>query len=161
MPFFLLKALSFLPFGSFLKGGGLKVIIILVTLGALVFGIWKWKDSIKTAVYNQIYVDQVQEQLHTQERLLELTERLMTQREQAVQRALDARHELEATIDTARRQVKQSQAKPGQVPPAILEALDSIRQIEAGLGAPLEQTEGESNNVIQEWLHQALPEDGS
>jgi len=161
MPFFLLKALSFLPFGSFLKGGGLKLIIILVALGALVFGIWKWKDNIKTAVYNQIYVQQAQDHLDTQERLLELSARLMTQREQAVQQALDAHHELEAAIEAARRQVQHSAAQPAEVPPAILEALDSIRRLESGLRAQPEQAGGEENRAIQEWLHRKSPETGS
>jgi hypothetical protein len=54
LPFIALKALSFLPFGGMLRGAMGKFVLILVVVGALAYGYWKWKDNIKTAIINQI-----------------------------------------------------------------------------------------------------------
>jgi len=54
LPFIALKALSFLPFGGMLRGAMGKFVLVLVIVGALAFGYWKWKDNIKTALINEI-----------------------------------------------------------------------------------------------------------
>jgi len=128
MPFFLLKALAFIPGGGLLKNVSLKAILILVALGAIGFGIWKWKDSIKAAVYDQVYRQQVEDQLNAAERELDLARRLAAQREADLQRALDEKQALVDRLSQSREELREGDYAPGVVPEVILRGLEIIRE---------------------------------
>lgn len=155
IPFFALKALSFLPFGSLLKGGSLKVILIGVAVAAVAFGIWKWKDNIKTAVYNEVYAEQQEQIIEKQKRQLELTERLMAERERAVQEALDAQAKLREAIQMDKMELRRQEFEAMQVPPVISAALDIIRRAEhlprKGGEQPPEAEKSSGNSIVDAW----------
>ena len=156
IPFVALKALSFLPFGSLLKGGSLKVILIGALVAAVAFGIWKWKDGIRTAVYNQVYQERVEEQLNAQRRQMELAERLMTQREQAVKDAFEAREELQRLLAKARSELRAEDFEAGEVPPVIIRALELIKEAEQEKDRGDEKRDpgrprAGTNSVIEQW----------
>ena len=153
IPFFALKALSFLPFGSMLKGGGLKIALIGIAVAAVAFGVWKWKDGIKTAVYNEIYAEQQEQIIEKQKRQIALTERLMRDREEAVAAALDAQAKLREAIAMNKMELRRQEHEAMQVPTVISSALDIIRKSEhlpkeGGELAPESKT---GNSVIDQW----------
>ena len=159
LPFVALKALSFLPFGGLLKGGSLKMVLIGVAVVAVAFGIWKWKDNIKTAVYNEIYAEQQEQIIEKQKRQIELTERLMKEREQAVAAALDAQAALKEAIAMNKMELRRQEHEAMQVPPVINAALDIIRKSRhlEGMGdkLPPDPEAGSApstgNSVIDRW----------
>ncbi len=160
LPFVALKALSFLPFGSFLKGGSLKIVLIGVAVAAVAFGIWKWKDGIRTAVYNQVYQERVEEQLAAQQRQMELAERLMSEREKAVREAFEAREELQRLLARARTELRAEDFEAGAVPPVIIRALELIKEAERGkANEDQEHDPGRprtGNSVVDTWKQKFL-----
>ncbi len=160
IPFVALKALSFLPFGSLLKGGSLKVILIGVAVAAVAFGIWKWKDGIRTAVYNQVYQERVEEQLAAQQRQMELAERLMSEREKAVREAFEAREELQRLLARARTELRAEDFEAGAVPPVIIRALELIKEAEQKKGDEDQERDPgrprSGNSVVDTWKDKFL-----
>lgn len=156
LPFVALKALSFLPFGGLLKGGSLKMVLIGVAVVAVAFGIWKWRDNIRTAVYNEVYAEQQEEIIAKQQRQLELTERLMQEREAAVAQALDAQAKLREAIAMNKLELRRQEFEAMQVPPVINAALDIIRKSQhlEGMGdelPPEAEDPPTGNSVIDRW----------
>ena len=160
LPFVALKALSFLPFGSFLKGGSLKIVLIGVAVAAVAFGIWKWKDGIRTAVYNQVYQERVEEQLAAQQRQMELAERLMSEREKAVREAFEAREELQRLLARARTELRAEDFEAGAVPPVIIRALELIKEAERGKANEDQKRDPgrprTGNSVVDTWKQKFL-----
>lgn len=129
MPFFLLKGLSFLPFGGFLKNP--KILIGLILIAALAFAYFKWKDSIKEAAYNAIYSEQVEQHLENQRKQMEATQKIIAEGSRAVNEAHRRREALIRDVETARAKTRNvDPEKNGPVAPVLSEALDFIRRSE-------------------------------
>lgn len=130
MPFFLLKGLSFLPFGGFLKNP--KIIIGAIIIALLAFGYFKWKDSIKEAIYNEFYSEQVEQHLENQRQELERVKKLAEESNNAVQKAQEERNALIEDIEAARAATRNvDPERNGTVAPVLSEALDFIRARQA------------------------------
>ena len=141
MPFFLLKGLSFLPFGSLLKNP--KIIIGAILIAALLFGYFKWKSAIKQAVYNSIYAEQVEQHITNQKRELDRQRALMLESQRATEDARKRREAIIKDIEAARARTRNVDPdKDGPVAPVLSEALDFIRSHEA-VPEPREATLGE------------------
>jgi hypothetical protein len=141
MPFFLLKGLSFLPFGGLLKNP--KVIIGAIIVALLVFGYFKWKSSIKQAIFNQIYTEQAEQHIENQRREMERTQQLMNESNRAVREAQEKRHRLLKEIEGARAHTRNvAPERNGEVAPVLSEALDFIRERQP-VSAPPERTLGD------------------
>ena len=126
MGFLAIKALSFLPFGGFLKNPKILIGIILIAL--IAFGIWKWKDSIKTAAYNSIYAEQAEQHFANERRELERQRALLLESQRAVDAAKQRRETLLKEIEEARARTRDvDPAKNGPVAPVLSEALEFIR----------------------------------
>ena len=125
MPFFLIKGLSFLPFGGLLKNP--MVWIVLILGGLLVFGYFKWKGSIEKAIQNQIYSEQVETHLKNQERELERQRQLLEESAEQVRDAQQRRERLIRQVETARARTRNvTPERNGTVAPVLNETLDFI-----------------------------------
>ncbi len=139
MPFFLLKGLSFLPFGGILKNP--KVIIGIIIVALLAFGYFKWKSSIKQAIYNQIYTEQAEQHIENQRQEMERRQQLMDESNRAVRKAQEERQRILREIETARQRTRNVAPEDnGQVAPVLEEALQFIRNRQ-GVVAPPEAAE--------------------
>jgi hypothetical protein len=126
MPFLFIKALSFLPFGGFLKNP--KVLIGIILIALIAFGIWKWKDSIKTAAYNSIFAEQSEQHFANQRRELDRREALILESQRAAEEARIRRTKLVKEIEAARERARNvDPEKDGTVAPVLSEALEFIR----------------------------------
>lgn len=134
MPFFLLKGLSFLPFGGFLKNPKLLIGIILIAI--IGFAIWKWKQSIEEAAYNAIFTEQAEQHLQNQRREQERVQKLIEQGNKAVAEAQKRREDLIQEVERARARTRNVDPEQnGPVAPVLKEALEWIR-LQEGVGAP-------------------------
>jgi hypothetical protein len=151
MPFFLLKGLSFLPFGGLLKNP--KVLIGLIIVALLAFGYFKWKSSIKEAIYNEIFAEQVEQHMENQRKELERVRQLMEESNQAVNEAQTTRQKILKEIDDARALTRNvTPERNGEVAPVLSEALDFIRARETS-SEPHEDTLTEKlDNVVDTGL---------
>lgn len=140
MPFFLLKGLSFLPFGGIFKNP--KVLIGLILIAVVAFGIWKWKASIKEAIYNQIYTEQAEQHIENQRREMERRQQLMDESNRAVRRAQEERQRLLREIESARQATRNvDPERNGTVAPVLEDALEFIRSRQGIAVAPVEPAE--------------------
>lgn len=129
LPFILLKGLSFLPFGGFLKSP--KIIIGIIIIAVLAFAYFKWKNSIEEAAYNAVFSEQTEQHLRNQQRELERTQELIEQSNKAVSEAQSKREKLLREIETARQNTRNvDPEKNGPVAPVLSEALNFIRNQE-------------------------------
>ena len=141
MPFFLLKGLSFLPFGGLLKNP--KVIIGIILVVVIAFAYIKWKSAIKQAVYNQIYAEQVEQHIVNQQRELERQRALMLESQRATEDARKRREAIIKDIEAARAKTRNVDPdKNGPVAPVLSEALEFIRSRQT-VPEPHEATIGE------------------
>jgi hypothetical protein len=126
MPFFLLKGLSFLPFGGFLKNP--KVIMGIILIAVLAFAYVKWKSAIKKAVFNQIYTEQAEQHIANQQRELERQRALMLESQRATDAAKKRRDAILKDIEAARAKTRNVDPKnDGAIAPVLSDALDFIR----------------------------------
>ena len=140
MPFFLLKGLSFLPFGGILKNP--KVIMGLIIVVLLAFGYWKFKSSIKQTIYNQIYTEQAEQHIENQRREMERRQLLMDESNEAVRRAQEQRARLLREIEAARQQTRNvDPSRNGEVAPVLEDALQFIRERQGTATSALEPAE--------------------
>lgn len=141
MPFFLLKGLSFLPFGGLLKNP--KVIIGIIIIALLAFAYVKWKSAIKTAVFNQIYTEQAEQHIANQQRELERQRALMLESQRATDEAKKRRDAIMKDIEAARAKTRNvDPEKDGEIAPVLSDALDFIRARQTA-PEPQERTLGE------------------
>ena len=142
MPFFLLKGLSFLPFGGLLKNP--KVLIGGILIIALAFAYFKWKGAIKERIYNEIYTQQAEQHIENQRREQERVQQLITEGNRAVSEAQARREALIREIERARSQTRNVAPEDnGQVAPVLEEALSFIRARQGTPSAPREPTLGD------------------
>lgn len=126
LPFFLIKGLSFLPFGGLLKNP--KVIIGIIIIAALAFGYFKFKASIKQAVFNQIYTEQAEQHIANQQREIERQKAIMQESLRATEEARKRREVIIKAIEAARAKTRNVDPdKNGSVAPVLSEALEFIR----------------------------------
>jgi hypothetical protein len=129
LPFILLKGLSFLPFGGFLKSP--KIIIGIIIIAVLAFAYFKWKSSIEEAAYNAVFSEQAEQHLKNQQRELDRTQKLIEQSNKAVTEAQTRRENLLREIDAARQNTRNVAPEDnGPVSPVLSEALEFIRNHE-------------------------------
>ena len=155
MPFFLLKGLSFLPFGGLLKNP--KVIIGIIIIALLAFGYIKWKSAIKQAVFNQIYTEQAEQHIANQQRELERQRALMLESQRATEDARKRREAIIKDIEAARVRARNADPdKDGPVAPVLSDALDFIRSRQtvpeprgATLGEKVDEVVGESVEALK------------
>ena len=146
MPFFLLKGLSFLPFGGLLKNP--KVLIGLIIVALLVFGYFNWKSSIKKAIYNEIFAEQVEEHLENQRQELERVKKLTDEGTKAVKKAHTHRKKILTEIEGARNLTRNvTPERNGTVAPVLSEALDFIRARETS-SEPFGDTLGDKLGTV-------------
>ena len=152
MPFFLLKGLSFLPFGGILKNP--KVLIAIIIIALLAFGYFKWKSAIKEAIYNEIYAEQVEEHLENQRQEFERIMKLTEEGNKAVKEATKQREVLIKEVEQARQATRNvAPERNGKVAPVLSEALDFIRARQTS-PEPIEETLGtKMNTVIEDSLN--------
>ena len=149
MPFFLLKGLSFLPFGGFLKNP--KILLGVIIIALLAFGVYKWKASIKDTIFNEIFAEQAEQLIEDKTRELERVRQLNEAANIAVQEAQDNRQAIAAEIEAARAATRNvTPERNGTVAPVLSEALDFIRGDRAS-PVPREPTIGETvGDVVDE-----------
>ena len=154
MPFFLLKGLSFLPFGGLLKNP--KVLIGLILVVVLAFAYFKWKSSIKQAIYNQIYTEQAEQHIENQRQEMERRQQLMDESNRAVRRAQEERNKLLREIEQARQQTRNvDPERNGEVAPVLEDALQFIRGRQ-GVSVPAEPTIGsQAGEVLDKGVERA------
>ena len=141
MPFFLLKGLSFLPFGGLLKNP--KILMGVIIIALLAFGYFKWKSSIKEAIFNEIFAEQAEQLIEDQRRQQELSQRLIEQGNAAVREAQTERDRIIREIEQARAATRNVAPEDnGAVAPVLSEALDFIRGDRAST-EPAERTLGD------------------
>lgn len=151
MPFFLLKGLSFLPFGGILKNP--KVLIGLIIVALLAFGYFKWKSAIKEAIYNEIFSEQVEQHLENQRKETERLRQLLEEGNQAVTEAQTNRTQILEEIEEARNATRNvTPERNGAVAPVLSEALDFIRRRETSSAAQEDATTSETDNVVDKGL---------
>jgi hypothetical protein len=152
MPFFLLKGLSFLPFGGILKNP--KILIAIIIIAGLVFGYFKWKSAIKEAIFNEIYAEQVEEHLENQRQEFERIMKLTESGNIAVKKATQQREVLIKEVEQARQATRNvTPERNGPVAPVLSEALDFIRSRQTA-PAPIEETLGSKvTDAIEESLN--------
>lgn len=149
MPFFLLKGLSFLPFGGLLKNP--KILMGVIIIALLAFGIYKWKSSIKEAIFNEMFAEQAEQLLDDQRRELERVQKLTEEANRAVSEARSNRDAIIKEIAEARAKTRNVAPEDnGTVAPVLSEALDFIRADRAS-SVPREETLGDKvGNVVDE-----------
>jgi len=151
MPFFLLKGLSFLPFGGLLKNP--KLLIGAIVIALLVFGYFNWKDAIKTAIYNELYAEQVEEHLENQRQELERIKKLAEESTTAVQTVNKERQKLLKDIEAARAATRNViPERNGAVAPVLSEALDFIRARQASPEPEEETLRTKMDDVVNRGL---------
>lgn len=133
--FFLTKLLAFLPFGNLLRGTSLKIILIIGAILVVAFVYWKWKDNIRTAVYKEIFQEQVVNQLEEQEREFKRLQAIIAAREAALQRLLAQQKELAARYERVLADIQRGEYDTGEVSEVLRVIVDQIRRTE--LGEPL------------------------
>lgn len=152
--FAILKLLSFLPFGSLLRGGSLKIIGIVGVVIALGFVYWNWKTGIEEGVRDEVNVQLLEERLAEQEKrtqaLLDITEK----QNEIIEAAIARNDVLLKDVETGRITIGAMKAKPAT--PPVESALSIIRDIErrGEVEKPpvVEEEEKESgNSVIEAW----------
>ena len=151
MPFFLLKGLSFLPFGGILKNP--KILIAIIIIALLAFGVYKWKSAIKEAIYNEVYKERVEEHLENQRQEFERIMKLTESGNKAVKEATQQREVLIKEVEEARKATRNvSPERNGKVAPVLSEALDFIRSRQTAPES-IEETLGtKMNDVIKDSL---------
>jgi len=150
MPFFLLKGLSFLPFGGLLKNP--KVLIGVIIIALLAFGYFKWKSAIKEAIFNEIFAEQAEQLLDDQRRELERVQRLTEEANRAVEEANRNRQSIMREIEAARAATRNvSPEENGAVAPVLSDALEFIR----GNREPTEPAERTLGDRINEVVDEA------
>ena len=149
-PLFLLKGLSFLPFGSFLKNP--KVLIGGILIIALVFVYFKWKNNIIERVENEIYTEQAEALLEQQKREFETQQRLQEEAARHTQRLAQQRETLIRDIERLRGDVRSSAAEDdGDVAPVLANVIEAIRAREGTLTKPAAApTLGERTDALLE-----------
>lgn len=151
MPFLLLKGLSFLPFGGLLKNP--KVLIGLIIVALLAFGYFKWKSSIKDAIYNEIFAEQVEQHMENQRKELERVRQLMEESNQAVNEAQTNRQQILKEIEDARSATRNvAPERNGAVAPVLSEALEFIRARETSSEPQEDTLTDKLDNVVDEGL---------
>lgn len=151
MPFFLLKGLSFLPFGGFLKNP--KVLIAVIIIALLAFGVYKWKSAIKEAIYNEVFKEQVESHLENQRQEFERIARLTESGNNAVKEAAKEREVLIKEIEAARAATRNvTPERNGTVAPVLSEALDFIRSRQTAPESTEETLGSKMNDVIKDSL---------
>lgn len=152
MPFFLLKGLSFLPFGGILKNP--KILIAIIIIALLAFGVYKWKSAIKEAIFNEIYKEQVEEHLENQRQEFERIMKLTESGNRAVKEATQQREVLIKEVEQARQATRNvTPERNGTVAPVLSEALDFIRSRQTA-PKPIEETLGSKvTDAIEESLN--------
>lgn len=121
------KLLGFLPFGNLLKGGTGKLILIGMALVAALFLYWKWKDSIKEAVYNEIFAQQVETHLENQRKELEQLKRITAQREQAILDLIEQQKVILRDTSELVKRIESGNLEDGPVAPVLREAVEGLR----------------------------------
>ncbi len=155
MPFFLLKGLSFLPFGGLLKNP--KVLIGLIIVALLAFGYFKWKSSIQEAIYNEIFAEQVEQHLENQRKELERTRQLMEEGSKAVKKSHEHRQKILTEIEKARNLTRNvTPERNGPVAPVLSEALDFIRARETSSETSSESSEDTLRDKLRTMMDDEL-----
>jgi len=151
MPFFLLKGLSFLPFGGILKNP--KVLIAIIVIALLAFGIYKWKSAIEDAIYNEVYKERVEEHLENQRQEFERIMKLAESGNKAVKEATKQREVLIKEVEQARQATRNvAPERNGTVAPVLSEALDFIRSRQTAPESTEETLGTKMNDVIKDSL---------
>lgn len=150
MPFFLLKGLSFLPFGGFLKNP--KILLGVIIIALLAFGYFKWKSAIKEAIFNEIFAEQAEQLLDDQRRELERVQKLAEEANKAVREARENRAAITREIEKARAATRNvAPERNGTVAPVLSDALDFIR----GDRKPSEPTERTLGDTVGDAVNNA------
>lgn len=149
--FAVLKLLSFLPFGSFLRGGSFKIIGILGLVAAVAFMYWKWKDNIQDQVRDDINAQLLSERIQVQEQNMKILTDVTERQNLIIQQAIERNQQLIEALAQAKVQIGAMEATPAT--PPLEAALDIIRQIEAQ-GITINnkpKAEEEVNPAIKAW----------
>jgi len=125
MPFFLLKGLSFLPFGGILKNPKILFALILVVVLAVVY--FKWKGAIEDRIANEIFTEQAQQHIENQKKELERIQKLSVESQRAVREAQERREKLLREVEQARSATRNVDPdRDGEVSPVLRDTLDFI-----------------------------------
>lgn len=162
MLFLGLKALSFLPFGNFLRGTMGKLLLIGIVLAAVAFAIWKWKESIREEAYNQIYSQQAEQLIKEQQEEFRRMQEVIEKGNKIQSKTVEDRHELILEIEKLRNEARTAPSeKDGEVAPVLKETIESIREIEnrqpekktvgEKVGEAVDETVSTGNKAIDAW----------
>ena len=151
----ILKALTFLPFGGFLRGGSLKMIGILGLVAVVAFGYFKWKGSIQAEVREQENIARLEQIAADQQRQTEILLDVTERQNAIIKAAIDRNQKIIKALQAAKIQIGAMEASPATAP---LEAtMEILRQLEQQ-GVRVEQAKKEiqeqkptGNSSIDAW----------
>lgn len=146
------KLLGFLPFGNLLKGTTGKLILIGALIIGAVFMYWKWKDDIETAVYNELFREQVEEAMNEQRQEIERLKLLTEQRDAAIIQLLDRQRAITEDTDRVRETVRDESLEDGEVAPVLRETIRELRALSNPEAANEDRPDPSGNSVIDEFL---------
>ncbi len=149
--FAVLKLLSFLPFGSLLRGGTMKIVGILGLVAVLAFGYWKWKDSIEDKVRDSINADLLKERIEEQERQTQLLLDVSKRQDEIIRQAIERNQALRKSLEQAQITIGAMEATPATPP---LEAtMEILRQLEAqGVKVDPPQADAPEGKTGNRWI---------
>jgi len=134
MPMFILaKLLAFLPFGNFLQGNSLKLILIAVAVvGALLF-VWRWKEGIREDALSNFNQKRLEEILKQTQQEQARFKKIIEDRETLILQLLDERQKLEADYKKLADKVRDSKPEDdAPVAPVLRDTLKALRERDGG-----------------------------
>ncbi len=157
--FAILKLLSFLPFGSLLRGGSLKIIGIVGIVIALGLVYWNWKKGIEESVRDEVNVQLLEERLKEQERHTEDLLNISKRQNEIIEASIARNNKLLKAVETERIKIGSMKASPASEPvEAALNVIRGIQQQEATVKEAVSkpEEEGSGNSVIDDWKKKLL-----
>lgn len=113
-----------------LSGFGIKLIIAGIALAAIIGAIIMWRNDIKTAAYDAIFKEQVENNLAEQKKAMKRLEESNAEKEKSLAQALAKAKELEKKITDLDQAFKAQNFKNAPLDPGVQFTLDQIRQME-------------------------------
>ena len=138
LPFFALKALSFLPFGNIFRS---KLFWIGLAVVVVVFLVWRYNERIREEVRDQIYAEQAEEIAKQNQQELRRLEQLLAEQEDALQRLQESRRDTQRVVEGVQEVIRDNPSD-GAAPPVIQGTLRRLREHQGGAisGRPPEPT---------------------
>lgn len=142
MPFFILKFLSFLPFGGLLKNP--KIIFWGLLIIALAVSYFIWKDKIQDEVLVKFEKEKNEEIIQKQQEQLKLQAELVKEAEINSKKLTEKTNELISNINRLREELYDIDPKDdGEVAPVLKNTISGLKKLQGEIS--VNESEKESN----------------